>query len=244
MISHLHSIPQLVFVCGRNLFNRSSIYWAIYGLCKYPEAQRKLRAEVLNFLGSPDLDSNMPRYDELNALPYLDAVVRETLRLYAPVAATSRTSAEDCVIPLSEPIVDRKGVKRTEIFIAKNTGVVVPIAHMMTNTSVWGPDAGDFRPERWLPDNMHLLPEGVVEFPSIAFPIFLAGARACIGFRFTILETKTMLFSLLRDIKFELAVPPADIEARVSIVNRPRIKSRRAEGWQLPVNMMPVEEYQ
>lgn len=64
----------------------------------------------------------------------------------------------------------------------------------MTNTSVWGPDAGEFRPERWLPDGVHLLPEGVQEFPSIAFPIFLAGTRACIGFRFTILEFVPFLF--------------------------------------------------
>ena len=59
---------------------------------------------------------------------------------------------------------------------------------MMTDTSVWGPDAGEFRPERWLHDGVHLLPEDVMEFPSIAFPTFLAGTRACIGFRFTILE--------------------------------------------------------
>jgi cytochrome P450 len=58
----------------------------------------------------------------------------------------------------------------------------------MTNTAAWGPDAGEFKPERWLPDVAHLLPEGVMEIPSIAFPTFLAGARACIGFRFAIVE--------------------------------------------------------
>ena len=66
----------------------------------------------------------MPRYDELNVLPYLDAVVRECLRLYAPVAGTSRTAAEDCVIPLAEPIVDRNGAKKNEILYVSMGSIV------------------------------------------------------------------------------------------------------------------------
>lgn len=99
----------------------------MYGLCRYPETQRKLREEFLNFPGSLYPDSDMPRYDELNTLPYLDAVVRETLRLYAPVASTSRNAEEDCVIPLAEPIIDRNGVKKTEILcVAFSTRSIVP----------------------------------------------------------------------------------------------------------------------
>jgi cytochrome P450 len=47
--------------------------------------------------------------DELNALPYLDAVVRETLRVHAPVPATMRVAAQDDIVPLGTPFVDRKG---------------------------------------------------------------------------------------------------------------------------------------
>ena len=47
--------------------------------------------------------------DELNALPYLDAVVRETLRLHAPVPASMRQAASDDVIPLGQPVKDRNG---------------------------------------------------------------------------------------------------------------------------------------
>lgn len=65
---------------------------------------------------------------------------------------------------------------------------------MQTNIAVWGPDAHDFKPERWLPENTSSLPEGVVEMPSIAYPTFLAGPRACIGFRFTLVEYVKLLF--------------------------------------------------
>lgn len=47
--------------------------------------------------------------DELNSLPYLDAVVREALRLYPPVPFTERLTAKDDVLPLSVPVTDRNG---------------------------------------------------------------------------------------------------------------------------------------
>lgn len=53
--------------------------------------------------------------DELSALPYLDAVVRETLRIYSAVPATIRVAMKDDVIPLERPFVDLKGVERGEI---------------------------------------------------------------------------------------------------------------------------------
>ena len=87
------------------LYLSNGISWAIYCLCKDSAIQDKLRAEVTALL------SDHPTYEELNALPYLDATVRETLRVYAPIAGTMRTAAEDSVIPLSEPIIMPNGLK-------------------------------------------------------------------------------------------------------------------------------------
>ena len=65
--------------------------------------QRKLREELWT------LETDTPTMDELSSLPYLDAVVRETLRIHAPVPSSVRTAMKDEVLPLSEPFVDRHG---------------------------------------------------------------------------------------------------------------------------------------
>lgn len=53
--------------------------------------------------------------DELNALPYLENVVRETMRLHAPVSSTVRVAARDDLIPLETPYQDKNGIMRHEI---------------------------------------------------------------------------------------------------------------------------------
>ena len=83
--------------------------WAIYALSHNKGIQTKLREEVSS------LSTDYPTMDDLNGLPYLDAVVRETLRLYSPVAVTQRQAVKDDCIPLSKPFTDKKGIVRNEI---------------------------------------------------------------------------------------------------------------------------------
>lgn len=83
--------------------------WALFALAQAPDVQQKLRAELR---GVPADSLDM---DELNALPYLDMVVRETLRLHAAVNGVSRIAANEAVIPLAEPYTDTKGVVRHEV---------------------------------------------------------------------------------------------------------------------------------
>ena len=53
--------------------------------------------------------------DDLNELPYMDAVVRETLRLYPAVGGIVRQAGKDDCIPLSKPFTDTKGIEHNEI---------------------------------------------------------------------------------------------------------------------------------
>ena len=86
-------------------------------LASNPEAQAKLRAEVLEASnGEPMID-----YETIVKLPYLDAVVRETLRVHAPVPVTNRVAMKDDLIPVSEPFVDRDGVVQDNISFVPTT---------------------------------------------------------------------------------------------------------------------------
>ena len=82
--------------------------WALYALACNPAACAKLNAEARAFY------TDAPSMDELNGMTYLDYVTREVLRLHAPVSNTDRVAKCDVVVPLSEPFVDRHGVKRHE----------------------------------------------------------------------------------------------------------------------------------
>lgn len=53
--------------------------------------------------------------EQLNSLPYLEGVVREALRLYAPVSGTQRIAMHDAEIPLQRPFTDKQGVSRATV---------------------------------------------------------------------------------------------------------------------------------
>ena len=80
--------------------------------------QQKLREELLA------VPTDTPTMEELNALPYLDLIVRETLRLHAPVTITSRMAVEDDVLPLATPLTDKHGNMVTEIPIRKGQRII------------------------------------------------------------------------------------------------------------------------
>lgn len=56
------------------------------------------------------METDTPSMDELVALPYLDAVVRETLRVHAPVPSTVRIAMKDDILPVDTPFTDKYGV--------------------------------------------------------------------------------------------------------------------------------------
>lgn len=97
----------------------SSAAWALYALAKAPDVQAKLRAELLA------LPNDTPTMDELHSLPYLDNVVKETLRLHTVVPNTYRSPLEDVVILLAEPVIDKDGRECREILCVIGISLLV-----------------------------------------------------------------------------------------------------------------------
>ncbi|KAI0666625.1 cytochrome P450 [Trametes maxima] len=210
----------------------TSTTWALYALCKQPAIQQKLREELLS------VPTDTPTMDELSALPYLDNVVRETLRLYSPVTMLVREARHDDALPLSQPFVDRFGNVHDEIRIAKGNKVVLPILALHRSKEIWGEDASEFRPERW-----ERPPEAISAVPGVWGHLltFIGGPRACIGYRFALIEFKALLFTLIRTFEFELAVAADDILIESSRLQRPKLRSAPEQGFQLPLLLKPYK---
>ncbi|KAJ2912253.1 hypothetical protein MD484_g8164, partial [Candolleomyces efflorescens] len=164
--------------------------WALIELCKHQDKQQTLRKEL-------EAGGGDPTWDQLNSqthLPYLNAVVQETLRLHPPLAGISRVASTDDVIPLSNPITTLDGTPTSQITIAKGTVVNCPVAYLNQAEEVWGPDAKEFKPERWLP----AVEGGEDGLPESARMIqgyhhlftFSDGPRLCLGRNFAVANFK------------------------------------------------------
>jgi len=68
---------------------------------------------------------------------------------------------------------------------------------------------------------------------------FLGGARACIGYRFSLVEMKALIFTLVRTFEFEPAVPADEIVTKVVLVQRPYVRSEMEKGCQMPLLVKP-----
>jgi len=213
----------------------SALSHILHVLAEHPEAQETLRKEIIS---ARQAEGGDMAHDELVGLPYLDAVCKETLRLHPPVSTVPRVTCKDVVLPLSKPIRGVDGAIINHIHIPTNTHVIIGIMASNHNPETWGEDVLEWKPERWLAP----LPDSVAaaKLPGIYSNLmtFLGGGRACIGFKFSLLEIKVILSVLLESFSFSL--PDKEIIWNMGIVNYPSVKDLNSELAQLPLRVAKV----
>lgn len=106
-------------------------------------------------------------------------------------------------------------------------------------TEIWGPDANEFNPDRF---DVNGIPTANVPGVYGNLLSFLGGARNCIGYRLALAEIKVILFVLVRSFKFEELRSKPTIEAKSSIVMRPRIVGEEEAGLQMPLLVRHLDE--
>ncbi|TCD68997.1 cytochrome P450-dit2 [Steccherinum ochraceum] len=209
----------------------SALTRVLYVLAAHPEAQVKLRKE----LKEARADGQDLSYDDLVSLPYMDAVCRETLRLYAPVPIMTRETNQDSVLPLHTPIKGKDGQLLDEIAVPANTTVIIGILASNRSQALWGDDANEWKPERWLAPLPDSLTEARVPGVYSHLMTFLAGGRACIGFKFSQLEMKVILAMLIENFTFDLS-PDKEIYWNFSGIVYPTVGPVDAQ-MQLPLRV-------
>nr|AHK06535.1 putative cytochrome P450 [Puccinia horiana] len=141
----------------------SCVYELARESARKPEMWRMLKEEVER-LGS-GIDGLLT-LDQVREMRYLRAVLNETLRIHPPVWANTRHAFEDDVLP-------------SGVFVPAGTDCRFFIREFHRNPEVWGKDADEFDPDRWIDSRKALQ----VKDP-FSFQPFSAGPRICLGQQF------------------------------------------------------------
>ncbi|RYO91664.1 hypothetical protein DL762_002102 [Monosporascus cannonballus] len=226
-------VDQLMtFLAAGHETTATAMTWAVYLLARHPDVQSRLRREVREHLPSPaagaaDPDSATVSSAEIDRLPYLNAVCSEVLRHFAPVPLTLREAGPGATI---------RGRR-----VPAGTRVVLAPWATNRDPALWGEDADEFRPERWLQgqgqgqgqggrtttadDRDHH--DGAAEgkrhgsgggaSSNYAFLTFLHGPRSCIGQAFARAEFACLLACWVGRFEFALRDEAERDERNISI---------------------------
>lgn len=129
----------MTFLAAGHETTASSMNWAVLQLCRHPEMQERLRRELKEAGVTSPLSANPPSEvsaADLERVPYLHAFCNEVLRLNPPVAMTLRQARCDTSI--------------IGQFIPKGTTVILAPLAVNQDKALWGSDAQEFNPERWM----------------------------------------------------------------------------------------------
>lgn len=165
-----------------------------------------VRERLLSELNAASPKLSVPvTYAESQRLPYLNAVIQESLRIHPPVG-----------LPL-ERVVPAEGLKMhdgTHIPAGVQVGCHAWPIHLLD--PVWGPEPKEFRPERWLRAEArgesveeHAARVAAMKRASLAFG---AGSRMCMGRHLSAVEMAKLVPTLLMKFQFELVDANKDWE--------------------------------
>ena len=169
----------------------TAIAWSLYWVHRYPEIKAKLRAEIDSLGTDPD-----PM--ELAQLPYLDAVCRETLRIY-PVA----------MLTFPRTVLEPTELMGYQLEVGQ---VLMGCIYLLHQREDVYPEPRKFQPERFLEK----------EFSPYEFFPFGGGKRRCIGEALAKLELKLVLATILARYELSLQSDRPESPARRGVTLAPK----------------------
>ncbi|KAJ5941769.1 cytochrome P450 monooxygenase [Penicillium verrucosum] len=213
-------VDQLMtFLAAGHETTASAMQWAVYTLSNKPEIQTRLREEIRANLPSIFVES--PEQIDavtIDNLPYLHAVCNEILRFHPSVPNTNRVALKDTTL-VGKPI-------------PKGTTIVLAPEVINKLEGLWGPDAAEFNPDRFMGPGMANTGGATSNYALLTF---LHGPRRCIGHGFAKGELACLLAATVGRFKFELKYPDAKLEVREGATHAPKdgvlAKFTSVEGW-------------
>ncbi|CEG43175.1 Cytochrome P450 [Plasmopara halstedii] len=186
------------FIAGKDTTS-FSLSWLIVMFNRYPYVVNKVRQEIQE--KSRDFYSGkheFPTFEEIQEFVYLDAAVKESVRLWS--VSTYRYATRDTTL-------------ESGTFIPKGTIIVVSKYAAARRQSVWGQDAAVYRPERWFDES-----GARKEIVPPEFITFSTGPRKCMGMRLAMIEMKLVLAVLFTRFDIETVEDPWNITYDLSFM--------------------------
>ncbi|PCH40541.1 cytochrome P450 [Wolfiporia cocos MD-104 SS10] len=236
----ISQISTLVF--GATDTSSNTLSHILELLAIHPDIQSKLRDELLTARAAEGIP-----YDQLNQLPYLDAVVRETLRRqvidydcwYPPITLLYRVPERDVILPLYKPAHGVDGTMITELHLNKGTEIALGIGSINTSEELWGEDALVWDPQRWLSPLPKAISEARIPGVYANMLTFLEGPKACIGYKFAEVGIKVTLAVLLSH--FTFALTEEKIVWNLAVISYPTVEPDRVNP-RLPLRVGELTE--
>ncbi|KAL4884295.1 cytochrome P450 [Aspergillus karnatakaensis] len=185
--------------------------FVFFQLLRYPETYRKAQAEVDEVVGTGVIEVG-----HLAKLPYINAVLRETLRLNATIPLFTVEAFEDTLLAGKYPV-------------QAGETIVNLLAKSHLDPEIYGDDAGEFKPERM---SDAVFNERQKKYPN-AWKPFGNGMRACIGRPFAWQEALLVMAMLLQNFEFEFADPDYELKFKQTLTIKPKdmfMKARLRHG--------------
>ncbi|PBK60199.1 cytochrome P450 [Armillaria solidipes] len=179
----------------------NTIAFMLTELCKNPKIQDKLRAEI-HSAEARLRDRGETRFGlaDFDSMPYMLAVLKETLRFHPVAYNIFRVAGQDDVLPLSSPITTTSGKVLHELPVPKGVQIMSSVAAYNRNKEMFGEDADIFNPDRWLRESQK---QKVALGVYAGLFTFSGGPRSCIGWRFAVMELQVVIVAIMS--KFEFA---------------------------------------
>ncbi|KAK0478581.1 cytochrome P450 [Armillaria luteobubalina] len=225
------------FILAGHDTTATTMAWLLYELSRHPEDQVKVREEIAKTKSSTPGPLNSSDYD---SMPLLNAVIKEVLRYHPLAYGLYRETAQDDVLPLAEPIINSDGTACSQVPITKGQVVFASLYTYNRLPSVWGDDAGEWNPRRFLEDHGKKQ-ESLGVYANLMS--FSAGIRACLGWRFAVMELQSVVTELLSNFEFSIPKGAPDIlPCPVGFGTIPTILGKAKEGPQVPLLVTPLNK--
>ncbi|KAF8258386.1 cytochrome P450 [Lactarius quietus] len=199
------------FLSAGNDTSAKALTWYFYAIAKHPEAQARIREEIA--LIRARATGEEFTVADLNSMQFTLATLKESMRLDPIIWMNARIATQDDVVPLAFPITTKSGEQITSIPIKKGTPIDISSAAYNRLPEVWGEDADEWNPERFL-DSQRKFREASSNIGVFGNSMsFSTGTRTCIAWQFAVLEIQVILLALLEN--FEFSLPPQNEKTKV-----------------------------